>query len=989
MTRSIVLSKLRNAVVAAGALALALAGAPAAGAGAGAQTTTGNIRGTVRDVGGVPVPNATIVATGATQGITRAATTNESGFYNLAGLRPDQYTVTVRRIGFAPQGRVVQVQIGATVDATFQVSAAATELTEVVVTAAPSASTTRTSEVATNVSRQQIEALPQQDRNFLNIAGLAPGITVRSGEENKQLKAGGLNASKINVFIDGASYKNEVLEGGVHGQDASRGNPFPQLAIREFRVITQNFKAEYQRAASAVVTATTRSGTNEFEVDGFILGQNRGLVTLDPGARLVCSRARATNPSAACDPKPEYERLQAGVSVGGPLIRDRLHFFGGYEGNIQNREAQVRVQNPTYQTRFAQYEGSFQQPFRSHLPFGKLTFKPSDTQTLDVSYNGRIESDERNFGGRTSYESAENVKIGYHVLTLQHGWTRGNLFNQAHVSAQRSTWNPTVLGQGTDIGLDYENVIRIGSRSTEQKFVQDRIAFRNDLTYSGFQWLGNHVFKGGGNLDLLNYDVEKRFDGNPTFVFNPAESMDVPIRATYGLGDPGMDAGNTQFGAFIQDDWDVTDRLQLNLGVRWDAETNLFNNDWVTPDSIRQQFPTSPAAQVINGVQQRFLSYNTADYYTGGRSDRPMFLGAFQPRLGFSLDVLGTGSTVVHGGFGVYYDREIWNRLLDERFRLQWRVLTFPFTTTGETNEIAWQPGYLSREGLEGILAQANAPGLGELFLLNNDTKPPRSHQWNLGVRQTIPVLANVVVGAAYRGVRGYNIMSWTCATPHSVHGYCEGLLEQGTPKFRGILISTDEGRSVYDAVDLTLEKPLRADSRWGATFAYTRANGERKGNDFFTTEYPGVNPADWVTEQSSVEKHRISASAIVGLPWEIQASTLAQWGSGTPFNRNDEIAGWGPARVNTCFACEDAPDWSQVDFRLQKSFTLPVQGIGMSRVGLTMEVINVFDKENFREFEQFYRGENATAVNPQFGQPLFWTSDTGRRLQFGLNFGR
>jgi hypothetical protein len=945
---------------------------------AAAQTTTGSIRGYVRNTSGAPIGDVQVVARDSAMGITRGTVTAATGFYNISGLRPGTYQLTARRIGLNPQTQTVQVLIGQTQGVDFSVGEAAVQLQAVVSTATANAVTeTRTSEVAMNVTREQIDNLPQQDRNFLNFAGLAPGITVSRNETNKQISAGGLNASKINVFIDGASYKNDILEGGVHGQDASRGNPFPQLAVQEFRVITQNFKAEYQRAASAVVTATTKSGTNEMEIDGFFLGTNKSFVAFDPATELRCEQENVANCSTAF-PKPAYERYQFGLSVGGPIVRDRLHYFVGYEGNFQKRDAQVTVGMPAFRSQFAQYEGTFEQPFRSHLPFGKLSWQASPTQTLDVSYTGRIESDKRDFGGTRSFEAAENVEIGYHVLTAQHGWTPGtNWFNQAHLSAQRSTWNPTVVNQSGGIGQEYVDIIRIGPRDSEQRFVQDRISLRNDVTYSGLQRAGSHVIKGGANIDFLNYDVAKRFNGNPLFKYRHTESMTVPFEAVYGLGNPGMEENNTQFGFFIQDDWDVTSRLQLNLGLRWDAETNLMNNNWVTPDSIRQQF----GGGITPRPNQRFAPFNPADYFTRGNEDRPMFLGAFQPRIGFSFDLAGGGRTVVHGGFGVYYDREVWNRLIDERFRLQWRTLTFPFTTTGQANEIPWQPSYLSREGLESILAQANAPGLAEVFLLNNDTKPTYSHQYNLGVRQN---LWGTVAGAAYRGVRGFNVLSWYCATPHSVHGYCEGLLEQSVPNFRGLILSTDEGRTWYNALDLTIEKPMSRSSRWGATFAYTLAEGKRKGSDFFTLGFPGVAPEDWPTVKSNVEKHRITASGIVALPLEFQLSSFVQWGSGVRFDRVDETAGWGPARERRSYGAEEGEQFKQVDVRLQKDFQLPQ----VERVSLIAEVINLFNNANFREYHDVYRYDNQS-LNASFGQPRWWTGDVGRRLQLGLSVGR
>jgi hypothetical protein len=343
--------------------------------------------------------------------------------------------------------------------------------------------------------------------------------------------------------------------------------------------------------------------------------------------------------------------------------------------------------------------------------------------------------------------------------------------------------------------------------------------------------------------------------------------------------------------------------------------------------------------------------------------------------------VRGDGNTVVHGGFGMYYDREVWNRLIDERFRLQWRVLTFPFTTTGEANEIPWRPEYLSVAGLNSILNQANPPGLAEVFLLRNDTKPTYSNQWNLGVRQTV---RSTVLGAAYRGVRGHNVLTWYCATPHSVHGYCEGLLEQSTPRYRGLVLSTDEGRTWYDALDLTLEKPMSQGSRWGATVAYTLAEGKRKGLGFFTLDYPGVAPENWPKEKSNIEKHRVNASAIVALPLDFQVSTLAQWGSGVRYNLIDERMGWGPARAVVGRASEEGQDFRQVDVRLQKDFRLPT----VEKVGLMVEVINLFNHANFREYEEVYRFDNSQ-LNSAFGRPKWWTGDIGRRVQVGLTLSR
>src|SRR3546814_1681067 len=141
----------------------------------------------------------------------------------------------------------------------------ATDLDTVVVTA-PAMVETNTSEVATYVTQKQIDSLPQNSRNFLAFADTVPGmqfITSPNGSES-QLRSGAQGSSNINVFIDGVGQKNYVTPGGMTGQDDSRGNPFPQAAIGEYKVITSNYKAEYDQISSAAVVAVTKSGTNEF-----------------------------------------------------------------------------------------------------------------------------------------------------------------------------------------------------------------------------------------------------------------------------------------------------------------------------------------------------------------------------------------------------------------------------------------------------------------------------------------------------------------------------------------------------------------------------------------------------------------------------------------------------------------------------------------------------------------------------------------------------
>src|SRR5205085_5969732 len=173
----------------------------------------------------------------------------------------------------------------------------------------------RTSEIGTIVSQQQIETVPQLTRNFLEFADTVPGMQFKvDAAGNSSLQGGAQNASSVNVYIDGVGQKNYVKEGGVSGQFFTQGNPFPQLAIGEYKVITSNYKAEYDQITSAAITAETKSGTNRFE------GNVVGTFTSD--------KFRARTPSEiAADEKTPSKDKEFGISFGGPIIQDVMHFF--------------------------------------------------------------------------------------------------------------------------------------------------------------------------------------------------------------------------------------------------------------------------------------------------------------------------------------------------------------------------------------------------------------------------------------------------------------------------------------------------------------------------------------------------------------------------------------------------------------------------------------------------------------------------------------
>src|SRR2546425_6143717 len=300
------------------------------------QTSTGSVRGYVTDSSGTPITGARVVAVNALTSSQREVSTQSNGFYALLGLEPAQYEVTARQLGMAPQKLRVRVLIGEVYPLDFRLAASAIEV-EAVTVAVASGVETRTSEVATNVTQQQINDLPTSSRNFLDLAVLAPGTSIQNDRIDgiaRSFSAGAQAADQTNLFIDGASYKDDLIHGGSVGEDRSRGNPFPRNAVDEFRILTQNYKAEYQKSSSAVITATTKSGGNEWRGNAFFAYQNKDLVALDTFQRAT----KAT--------KPGYNRDLVGMSVGGPIVKERLHLFRSYERNYQNRGNRGNIAHP-------------------------------------------------------------------------------------------------------------------------------------------------------------------------------------------------------------------------------------------------------------------------------------------------------------------------------------------------------------------------------------------------------------------------------------------------------------------------------------------------------------------------------------------------------------------------------------------------------------------------------------------------------------------
>jgi hypothetical protein len=936
-----------------------------------AQSSTATIRGKVMNDRGDALSNAEINAVGTQSGFVKTVNSRGDGTYSLAGLTPGEYQIVVAAPGYEPRNETVTVLVGQSLEMNLRMTPTAV-LSESITVVGNQAVETKTAEAATNVTTRQIENLPQDDRNFLNFAALAPGIRISTDPLRKTIAGDAQNAEQTNIYIDGVSFKNDVLLGGIAGQESSRGNPFPQNAVQEFRVITQNYSAQYEKASSAIITAVTKSGGNQMAGQVFVFYQPKRWVAPSPTVVGLSSNLSTSNAVNA-----SYKRYQPGVSLGGPIIKDRLHYFVSYEGDREDATKVVNVNNPAFANQFAAYIGNFPAPFRSNLGFGKLSWQPLANQVVDFSGTYRKEYDIRDFGGTTSYQSSSKVNNYVYDATARHQWNNSSALNQLSLTWQKFSWNPTALNP-TLVGQDFQGgALRIGGKDTTQQFTQRRLELRDDYNFAPWNMQGVHNFQVGGNLDLMKYNINKSLNGNPIFSYriDPANGLtfDQPFEARFGFGNPLFSTNNNEYGIYGEDNWAVNSHLNLNLGVRWDYESNMLDNSYVTPPAI-------VAGLKGKTFQANGLNITIPDSYFATGNNRKPVKDEFQPRVGFTYDLRGDSKSVVFGGAGRYYDRLYLNVGTEERFHQQYQSYVIEFSPTGAprgtTPTIKWDPKYMSAAGLSALIASGSASP--EIYLLNNDIKPPYSNQANLGYRQA---LGTWLGSASYNVVRGYHGPQWVSAT-----GTCCAALVSG---FGNVIISDPAGgkRYWYNAWFLSLDRPFI--NNWGAHIAFTHAkalqNGGKGGStDLFSFDLPNTALYPRRPVEGSEPNHLV-ASGMVGLPFGLRGSSTVTLGTGpativVDVSQGFDLAGHLKTGVFNR-AVYPPKTWGfgyrDVDFRLEKD----ISTFGRTSVGIIGEVFNAFNFKNYGCLSDFLGpgGDPASLGKPGCVVTL------GRREQIGL----
>ena len=806
-----------------------------------AQTSTATIRG---KVDAPDAAGAEVVATEVDTGFVARTKVGANGYYSLNSIRPGVYDIETSAGASHVGAQRVRVQVGQSLVLDLSASADATATTRV---------ERRTSEVAANISQEQISWLPQGDRSFLNFAALAPGVIVSHQPYQKTFSAAGQPANQTNVFIDGASLKDNVLQGGLVGQDSSRGNPFDQDAVQEFRVLVQNYKAEYEQAGTAIVSAVTKSGSNQFHGSVYDYVQTKGMVEDEYFAK------------KRGDEKPDFRREQFGGTFGGPIIEDKLQFFFAYESKIEDTRQAVLITNPAYQAQFKQYDGNFSTPFHETVGFGKLSWQPDGDNTVDLSFTRRRDTEVCCFAGTTVYDARANRDTQVDDVLLKWQFRGETFVNDMLLDNSRYEYHPHPANQGL-ISQEFQGVALVGGATFEQDRQQKGTTLRDDVTFNSFDWNGQHVIKTGIKFASMKDELSQNSFVVPRYSYdaNRPTGFEIPYRVSYSPTDALAELRDNQAGVYVQDDWDVTSRLQLNLGLRWDYESNANNKDYVTP------------AAHIAVIDALGISH---DYISTG-DNRDPYKGEFQPRLGFSYDVSRDGdqSTTLFGGAGRYYDRTPLDNVMLESLRAQFSYYSIYFSKDGSMVDgkpsVVWDPKYLTVEGLKQLLAGGTAGG-GEIDLLDSTQKPPYSDAFSLGVKQALGEWDSSLTLSRVLGYRQFTTI-WGSRKPN-------GQFISGLPGgYSSVLLSSSKNYQSYSAF-ISLEKPYTEASGWGVGFAYTYQRAHKQGGDAYSLDY--VTP-DLYPDDNVGDKHHLVMSGMVALPWDMKLSGLITLGSGNPYDK-------------------------------------------------------------------------------------------------------
>ncbi|MGZ8867275.1 MAG: TonB-dependent receptor [Thermoanaerobaculia bacterium] len=894
-----------------------------------AQIDKGSIEAVALDQTQSPLPGVTVTVTRPDTGYEHVGITNTAGLARFPSLPPGDYQVAFALGGFAPQTQNVVLRIGANARVSIALQQSTSE-TITVTGDAPVVDVHKT-DSSTNIVPEQIEALPVADRDFQRLAFIAPGVqrergTFRFITGGPVVGAGG-NASQATILVNGVDMTDQV-----NGLARAR---FSQDAVREFRVITNRFDTEIGGSAGGALSIVTKSGTNNTK--GSVFGFFRDSALRSQGALDLKKNE-------------DYSRRQLGFTLGGPLARDKAFYFASLE---QINEQNITLFRPS--GAFASQAADVDRPFDQTLLFGSVdaTFNPQMSGGIRAVYENYNEENFR-VGGVAAPDYGQTLERRNWNVTGEHNWALSS-----------ATSNDARIQYGTRRFFEPTNSNGVAEWFSSGNTLQTGGNILGDLLGDGSTWelrdtFHHHIGAGAGThdikagLSLQHIDERFRLDTYETGLFiYVTDTRALPLAYAYGVGSADVESDTDIYGVFLEDSWRPNANLVLNLGVRYDLDTNGNNA------GFRHAMIPDGRDRDSNNVQ---------------------------PRFSFSYDLRGNGTSVVRGGAGLFSGRFLLVPALTE------------LQANGESGRLLLSRINGALLGLPAFaLDPANPTTTGilskpSITLLAPDLVTPQSTQASLGytmklgsTRLFLDTEAVYVKGEDEITVRDVN---WTGNATRT----------RPNTAWDQINMYTNDGRSEYKAFVLSLNGNIRR--RDLLTASVTIADKKNISDDFspdFPTGYPN-DPAHMEGEYGrgrGDERYRVVLSGVFHLPLGFIAAPIYEYGSGQPwthrlgydFNADGKNSD-RPLGVER--NGEDGPSFQQLALRLTKSF--PVGGGQLQAIA---EVFNVFDRTNY-DVQSIVSGEflsGPTASNPalaynpnpRFGQ--YNATLPPREFQLGLRW--
>ena len=912
---------------------------------AAAQVTSGAIAGLITDAQSAVLPGVSLTLRNTDTGFTRTAVTEADGRYRLAGLPPGRYALRAELSGFAPvEVTDITLTIGLEVGRNLTLQLGGVQESLTVTGEATVVETTRT-DVSGVITQQQIETLPLATRQPVGLALLMPGTSqdaVRPRKFNVNVGAGG--------FTHGAA----LLVDGMWNKEGNTGEPrmeLPQAAIREFKVYVSQAPAEYGWTAGGAVTFETKSGTNLWSGEVFEYFRDKSLNTMN--------RFEQERHDTRGTPKPDFRRHQVGAALGGPIVRDRVHFFTTAERTKTNLYTTVTTGRPEF---YSALEGTFPIPEYSNMVFARGDVQISSGQTAF----GRYAWQDSDFtcegcGGRLAVFSGNGIQQKRYSWVGGHTWVlssrvvneiRGQATNvhfRGHPPGVRASEklydnSPARTAPLTQI---YNFPSLVWGSNFNAYSLQTQRQIRNDLSIAA----GRHTFKaGGGYLKIpINGDVRENI-GAWTFTFDqPFDPTNPAIMAnlqgarlfTAVARNIRRYNPNEYWDVYVQDEWRPTSTVTLSLGLRYEYQAEAFGQGLDLND--KEIFPTTGTDRQIPFV----------DFKRRGDKNN------FGPRLGLAWDVNG-GRSVVRAGYGIYYNP------------MNLVVTQGEVSNFRQPNITITSPSYPDPyRGLDPETFASTAPQ--NIVIAENDLENLQSQATTVGFSQEL----SSTLGIHVDGV--YNTMT---KVPLTVNINPRSDLTTGPrplQQFARIDQAQSIGELTYTALMVRLDK--RFDRRYMYLVSYTLAKGD--GNVAATGPFTSVvthaeNPALDQGPATNDRRHALVASGSVLLPYDVTLGAVWTLRSTMPFsaiagrdlNGDALVTDYVPGTtrsmgtrdnarmleaVNAWRAVNglgsiagsqiDENTYNSVDMRVSKAFPLG----GNRRVELIAQVFNVFGTDSLQ----------------------------------------